>query len=149
MVSRFAWCFTLLSPRSNTSDKARNFSKSQSLYGGELGIFPSSRSFIFILGESSEFFQVPGSIKGMQDSIYRHISSYFFMFSIYFFIIIHSYFRQISSYFPHISSYFSHIIPSYYSFIFSTNFFIFFTYYFLIFSKYFCKQNFKKSYIDF
>ena len=77
-------------PSSTAHEEAQawNFSKSQGPYeGGEIGIFPSPEVHIHM---------------GVPNPLYRHISSYSFIFWTYFFILFSTY----SFIFLHIVSYF-------------------------------------------
>mgnify|MGYP000860320569 CR=1 FL=1 len=57
------------SPKASIEGKARNFSKSQSLFSGaKVGIFPSPRSSIE--GESSEFFKSQSLYRGGELGIF-------------------------------------------------------------------------------
>ena len=98
------------SPRAEKEARVLNFSRSQGPYKvGKIGIFPSFKVHIDV---------------GVPNPIYRHISSYSFIFSTYFFVFFtylfifststyfFIYYRHISFIFLHIFDIFLHI-PSY------------------------------------
>ena len=123
-IGRLAPHFALSSPKAFTGGEARNFSKSESLYERELGIFQKSQCLYkgrnVRKSHPTSLFSFPelhiSSHFPYISSDFLHISTYFLIFFTYSHILLHIFciFLHILSYFLHISSYFplfSHQIP--------------------------------------